>query len=46
MPELAIRGIPVTDTQEQSASATGGGKTLRMAGAESANTQSPRRRKT
>ena len=45
MPELAIRGISVMDTQEQSASATGGGKTLRMAEAESANTESPRHRK-
>ena len=46
MAELAIRGIPVMDTQEQSARATGGGKTLRMAEAESANTQAPRHRKT
>jgi hypothetical protein len=46
MPELAIRGIPVMDTQEQSASATGGEKTLRMAEAESADMESQRHRKT
>jgi len=46
MPELAIRGIPLMDTQEQSASTTGRGKDLRMAGTESANTETLRHRKT
>jgi hypothetical protein len=46
MHELAIPGIPVMDTQEQSTSATDRGQPLRMAEAESANMETKRHRKT
>ena len=46
MHALAIPGIPVMDTQEQSASATDRGQPLRMAEAKSANMETRRHRKT